>query len=291
MNVVIVNPPNIDKESYIARSADRWPHRVKRGRLFSHKMFPKYPLYLMYGAACLEKAGFEVTVIDAAERDYDIQTTMNLIKKIEPPPALTAIEISAPSRNSDLKFAKKLKENVTTHITLLGTHATVYHDELVRNHLYIDSVIRGESFLSLTELAKSLRDKSGLSQVKGITYPRNSGVQINEDMPLVEDLDSLPLPARNLLDPKRYLMGHYTYEPQLLMATSMGCPYKCIFCLWPKVLYRGKTRFRSPESVAEEMLILKERYGAREIYFDDDCFNISIPRVIDICREIIKNKV
>ncbi len=291
MNVAIINPPNIDSESYIARSADRWPHRVKRGRLFSHKMFPKYPLYLMYGAACLEKEGFRVTVIDAAERDYNIQTTINLVKKIEPLPALTAIEISAPSRKSDLKFAQELKENVNTHITLLGAHATVYHDALFKNHLCIDSVIRGEFFLSLTELAESLRKRSDLSRVKGITYLKNNKVQINEDMPLVEDLDSLPFPARHLLDPRRYLMGHYTYEPQLLMATSMGCPYRCIFCLWPRVLYRGKIRFRSPESVVEEMLILKERYGAREIYLDDDCFNITVERVLAVCNAIIKKKV
>ncbi len=291
MNVVIINPPNIDRESYIARSADRWPHRVERGKLFSHKMFPKYPLYLMYGAACLERESFKVTVIDAAERDYDVQTTISLIKKIEPVPALMAIEISAPSRKSDLEFAQRLKENVNTHITLLGAHATVYHDELVRKHLHIDSVTRGEFFLSLAELARSIRNKSDLSRVKGITYLDNDEVRINQDMPLIGDLDSLPLPARHLLDARRYLMGHYTYEPQLLMVASMGCPYKCIFCIWPRVLYRGKIRFRSPKSIAEEMLILKEKYGAREIYFDDDCFNITAERVLDVCNAITKKKV
>ncbi len=291
MNVILINPPNIDKESYIARSADRWPHRVKRGKLFSNKIFPKYPLYLMYAAAVIEKAGFSVTVIDAAERDYDAQTTIDLVKSINPAPILTAVEISSPSMDQDVAFSQQLKENVSTHLSVLGAHATVYHEKIIRSFPFIDSVVRGEAFLSLAELAKSIREQSDLSIARGITYRKNSTININEDAPFIDDLDCLPYPARHLLDPSRYLMGHYTYEPQLLMITSMGCPYKCIFCLWSKVLHKSKVFLRSPQNVVKEMVFLKENYGAREIYFDDDCFNISISRVLDICREIIKNKI
>ena len=291
MNVVLINPPNIDSESYIARSADRWPHRVKRGKLFSRKIFPKYPLYLLYAAAVLEKADFKVTVIDAAERDYSIQQTINIIKNLYPVPILAAIEISSPSMDQDMLFAKRLKESLPTHVTLLGPHATVYYDEIMKDYSFVDSAIRGDFIIPLTGLAHLLRNNSDLSGAKGVTYSKNGQITLNEDMPAINDLDSLPYPARHLLDPHRYLMGHYTYEPQLLMVTSMGCPYQCIFCLWPKVLYKRKVVFHSPENIVKEMLFLKEKYGAREIYFDDDCFNVSIPRVMDVCREIIKNKV
>ena len=136
MNVVLINPPNIDSESYIARSADRWPHRVKRGKLFSRKIFPKYPLYLLYAAAVLEKADFKVTVIDAAERDYSIQQTINIIKNLYPVPILAAIEISSPSMDQDMLFAKRLKESLPTHVTLLGPHATVYYDEIMKDYSF-----------------------------------------------------------------------------------------------------------------------------------------------------------
>ena len=291
INIVIINPPNIDKESYIARSADRWPHRVKKGKLFSNKIFPKYPLYLLYAAAVLEEAGFKVTVIDAAERNYDINQTVNLLKGIRPAPVLTAIEISSPSMDHDMKFIEQLKANVSTHITLLGAHATVYHKEILRDYPFVDTIVRGEFSLSLGELANCLSKESDLSLARGITYRKDSQININKDMPLIDNLDKLPYPARHLLDPHRYLMGHYTYEPQLLMITSMGCPYRCIFCLWPKLLYQGKVLLRSPDNVVKEMLFLKEKYGAREIYFDDDCFNVSISRVMDVCQKIIENKV
>lgn len=291
INVVIINPPNTDEESYIARSADRWPHRVKRGKFFSNKIFPKYPLYLLYAAAVLERAGFKVTVIDAAERNYDIQKTVELVESLKPAPLLTVIEVASPSLEQDIRFAKELKESVATHINLLGAHASVYHREIMGDYPFVDSVIRGDFILSLTELAGALKNRSGLSSARGITRRENGQVKINEEMPLLSDLDNLPYPARHLLNPARYLMGHYTYEPQLLMITSMGCPYRCIFCLWPEVLYKGRVMLRSPVKIVEEMRFIKKEYGAREVYFDDDCFNISVARVMEVCRAIISGKV
>ena len=105
---------------------------------------------------------------------------------------------------------------------------------------------------------------------------------------MMHDLDELPWPARHLLDPHRYIMGHYTYKPQLLMMTSMGCPAKCIFCIWPQITYRGKVRMRRPEAIAEEMLHVKKTYGAREIYFDDDTFNLTESRVMEVCEAMIR---
>jgi len=291
INVVLINPPNTDRDSYIARSADRWPHRVKRGKLFSNKLFPKYPLYLMYSAAVLEKQGFNVTVIDAAERDIDNKATVEIVKRIKPAPVLIGIETASPSLDNDMLFACSLKNLVSAHICLFGPHATVYHSEILNRYPFIDSVARGEHFLPLADLASSISSKASLSSVRGLSYRSHEAVIINPEAKLLDDIDTLPLPARHLLDPHRYLMGHYTYKPQLLMVTSMGCPHRCIFCLWNKVLYDGKVRMRAPGKVVEEMFLLKDKYGAKEIYFDDDCFNITVKRVFDVCEEIIKSKI
>ncbi len=290
-NVVLINPPNVDKESYIARSADRWPHRVKRGKFFSNKIFPKYPLYLLYTASVIEEAGFKVTVIDAAERNYDAEETINLVKNIQPTPVLVTIEVSSPSMDHDMKFTRALKENILVHVNLIGAHATVFHEQIMKDYAFVDSIARGEAFLTPAGLANSLKNKTGLSLVKGLTYRLDGQVKVNEDAPIIDNLDSLPYPARHLLDPQRYLMGHYTYEPQMLMITSMGCPQRCIFCLWNKVLYNGHVRLRSPDNVVKEMRLLKKEYGAREIYFDDDCFNVSVKRVFEVCEAIIKSGI
>ncbi len=289
MKVVLLNPPNINKKSYIARSADRWPHAVPVGKLFKTRIFPKYPLYLMYAAAVLEKGGFEVTVIDAAVKNYSVKETSDMIAKLKP--GLVIMETSAPSRIIDLKTAASISKKYQSHITLIGPHATVYAKELVKDNPFISSVARGECFYTLLDLARAINKKRKLDKVKGLTFRQGKQIKSNPDRPLVQNIDTLPYPARHLLDPRDYLMGHYTYEPQLLMLTSIGCPFQCIFCLWPKTLYQHTVRLRNPKKVVEEMKYLIKEYGAKEIYFDDDLFNITEKRVIEVCDAIIKSGI
>jgi len=284
MKVLFLNPPNTDPESYIARSADRWPHRVERGKLFRRKIFPKYPIYMLYGAAVIEAAGHQVAVIDAAERDYTPEQTYQFVRDFEP--HIVVEEISDPSRQSDLNIARQLKE-LGVHICIIGTHATVFSKNLIQSQPFVDSVARGEFYYSLLEMLEKIEIGESLDDVEGITFRKNGTVVANPDREALQDIDQLPYPARHLLDPQRYLMGHYTYKPQLLMLTSIGCPYSCIYCLWPKILYGGKVRLRSPSAVVKEMRLLMEEYGAREIYFDDDLFNVTEKRIHDVCDAIL----
>ena len=282
MKIILLNPPNVNSSSYTARSADRWPHNVPVGKLFRKRIFPKYPLYLMYAAAVLEKAGFEVVVIDAAAEFLTPQQTVERIASLRP--ELVVVEISAPTRKSDLRVVKEIKNRLGAHINLIGPHATVAAAEILERHrTYIDSVCVGEYFYTLGDLARALDRDTPLTEVKGLAG--------NPPRPLEMDIDKLPLPARHLLDPRKYLMGHYTYEPQLLMVTSIGCPFRCIFCLWVRTLYNHKIRLRDPKKVVGEMKFLVEKYGAKEIYFDDDLFNISEKRVIELCDAIIESGV
>lgn len=289
MKVILLNPPNINKKSYIARSADRWPHAVPVGKFFKARIFPKYPIYLMYAAAVLEKGGFDVTVIDAAVKNYSIKETSDMIFKLKP--GLVVIETSAPSRIIDLKTAESIYKKCQCHIVLIGPHATVFAEELLKENPFIDSVARGEYFYILLDLAKAINKKRKLDKINGLSFRQGEKIKSNPDRPIVQDIDTLPYPARHLLDPKDYLMGHYTYDPQLLMVTSIGCPFHCIFCLWPKTLYQRTVRLRDPKKVVGEMKYLVENYGAKEIYFDDDFFNLTEKRVIEVCDAIIKSGI
>ncbi|MBI3090385.1 MAG: radical SAM protein [Candidatus Tectomicrobia bacterium] len=290
MHVVILNPPNVDEHTYIARSADRWPHRVAKGRLFRNTLFPKYPLYLTYAAALLEQHGFEVSIIDAAERNYSHAETVERIARLSP--RLVVTEIAEPSRLTDLQTVAALRAATGAHQTLIGPHATAFAMPLVQESAAIDSICRGEYYETLLDLACTLDRAAPLAAVRGLTYRQDGQPRSTPDRPLLKEIDKLPWPARHLLDPHRYLMGHYTYKPQLLMMTSIGCPYQCIFCIWPKVLYdSGKVRYRHADDVAAEVEEVVQRWGAREIYFDDDCFNLSERRVLEVCDAILRRGV
>ncbi len=114
-------------------------------------------------------------------------------------------------------------------------------------------------------------------------FPRSFG-KIERDP--VEDLDSLPFPAYELVDVRRYYTFGYRTLPLVSMVTSRGCGHGCIFC--SQVVTGKKWRRRSAENVVDEMEWLVKKIGAREISIEDDNFTADQGRVSDICGLIGK---
>jgi anaerobic magnesium-protoporphyrin IX monomethyl ester cyclase len=76
-------------------------------------------------------------------------------------------------------------------------------------------------------------------------------------------------------------------EPTAQMIASRGCPFGCIFCAWPQLMYNSRSyRVRKPASVVDEMEYLLKERKFNSVYFDDDTFNINKQNVLGICREI-----
>jgi radical SAM superfamily enzyme YgiQ (UPF0313 family) len=90
----------------------------------------------------------------------------------------------------------------------------------------------------------------------------------------MDSLDQLPFPARDLSPIEQYKTawrkahGYFS----LNLVASRGCPYKCNWCAKP--IYGNSFNVRSPESVAMEMLELRDRHGADHLWFADDLFGI-----------------
>jgi len=115
-------------------------------------------------------------------------------------------------------------------------------------------------------------------------------VRLNPRRPLIQDLDALPWPARHLLPMHNYQDSFAALPmPGLAMWASRGCPFRCIFCVWPKVMYGGQSyRVRDPVDVADEMEHAVKAYNLCSISFDDDTFDIGKPRILKLCHEIKK---
>jgi len=285
----MLNPPSDSNDCYVARSSERWPHRIPKGKMFNKEVYFKYPIYEMYGAAVLEQNGFEVSAIDAVQEGLTLEQTTDRVKSINPD--LVIVQTITPTIKWDLTVAKKIKDELGCHINLIGSHVTIFHEQILKDNPFVDSVTRGEWDYILRDLAMCLEKGKSLSDVDGLSYRDGNQVKCNKSRPPITNLDELPYPARHLLDPSKYLLAHYTYKPELLIATSRGCPFHCIFCLWTKTFYDGKIVLRDPKKVVDEVEYVIKNYGAKEIYFDDDLFNISEKRVLDICQELIDRKV
>jgi len=170
-----------------------------------------------------------------------------------------------------------------------GPHATSYPEKVLEIP-EVDIAIVGEGEKTIRELIPFLASGQAPEPVKGIAYRHEGKVVIHERQPYIEDLDSLPFPAWDLLNLDAYSArrGMSTLDPRPYMTlfTSRSCPYQCIYC--HHVFGKG-FRARSPENVIQEMEQLIRQYGIRDFELVDDIFNLDKKRTARIC-DLIQEK-
>jgi len=135
-------------------------------------------------------------------------------------------------------------------------------------------VIKGEGEETLKELLTALEAKKDISSIHGIIYQKSSEIIINTPRQVLRDLDSLPLPAWELVDINAYRniwKEHHGYF-SLNIATTRGCPFKCNWCAKP--IYGNRYNSRSPESVVNEIELLIDRYQPDHFWMCDDIFGL-----------------
>ncbi len=277
MKALVTNPP-WPGPGYGARSDVRWPHR--RG-----DKYLEYPIYLAYAVAVLEDAKIETTFIDCVADDLTTRAFLDRTKKIKP--SIVFIECSTPSISYDLSTAKKLKEELKdVFVVLVGPHPTYFHKEILNEKRFVDAIVRGEFDLTVRDLSLALQKGESLANVKGISYRDNTAVYVNPDRSLIQNLDSLPFPARHKVKSASYREAVFTGKKCTTIVSSRGCPNQCVFCLWPRIMYGGKYRARSPENIIAEIKRAVDKHGIDEIYFDDDCLTLNKRRLVRICQAI-----
>jgi len=138
-----------------------------------------------------------------------------------------------------------------------------------------DFVISGEGEQTLLEAARAiLSSNNDFSAIDGLRYLVNGQEQRNKPRANLKELDTLPLPAWDLVQMDEYRdrwmksSGYFS----LNMGTTRGCPFKCNWCAKP--IYGNRYNSRSPENVVKELKMLKENYAFDHIWFCDDIFGL-----------------
>lgn len=157
-----------------------------------------------------------------------------------------------------------------------GPHASARPADCLRD---FDGAAVGEGETVLLGAARALAAKASPAGVPGLATPGRP----EPPRPAPLDADSLPFPARDLVDLSIYRPALFGYRrlPALSMVTSRGCPYRCGFC--SKSVFGSTYRAQSPERVLAEMKDAAARFGAREITFQDDTFTADRGRVMGLC--------
>jgi anaerobic magnesium-protoporphyrin IX monomethyl ester cyclase len=285
MKIVLVNLPWKKGNRWGVRAGSRWPHIKDH----TENNYLPFPFYLAYAAALLEKNGFAVEIIDAiadklSENDF-------FQKIISLKPDLLVAETSTVTLAHDLRMLIRHQDHLP--IALCGPEAQLEEPGFLEKIGFIDYLLYGEYEATLLELCAKLRDKGSLIDVRGLIYKQDNKAKKNPARPLIKDLDSLPWPQRKKLLIKRYNDSPGDIPvPCASMWASRGCPFKCSFCLWPQVMYKGGSyRVRNVVDVVDEMEYLVGELGFKSIYFDDDTWNIGKERMFAFCDELEKRNL
>ncbi|MEK7376527.1 MAG: radical SAM protein, partial [Candidatus Margulisiibacteriota bacterium] len=199
-------------------------------------------------------------------------------------PDLIGITIMTQKFGSAIKTAEICKKwNKNVPIVVGGPHATLDPDQTLQSGP-IDYVVREEGEDILPKLVKALEEKRDFESVGSLSYIKNGRVVHNLAAPLIQNLDTVPFPARDLLmNP-----GNYSSEDMGVIMTARGCPYKCTYCfhMLAKLL-----RVRSTGNVIEEIKAVKEKYGTKQFAFKDDTFTINRKRLTELLDKMIDQKL
>ncbi len=238
--------------------------------------FDLIPTGLEYIAASLMDITDDVTILDLEMEGGDPEEVIRR-ELVSTGPDLVGITMSATEHTEGLTIARLAKDMGA--MTLLGGyHPTAIPNELL-SYPQVDMIARGEGEITMRELVVKGRPEG----VQGISYKEGDTIVHAPDRGFIEDLDTLPFPARKL---RRYcystrLMQGREYD---VLTTSRGCGGRCTFCCEP-TMSRSHQRYRSPDNVMKEILEIVSYHKGRPLSIDitDPHFLGSPERVERLC--------
>jgi anaerobic magnesium-protoporphyrin IX monomethyl ester cyclase len=196
------------------------------------------------------------------------------------------------------RMAKELDPEVVTIAG--GTFHSHLPQYTMEHHPELDLIVRYEGEETLRELLETLRAGGDLHQVKGVVFREEDRMVQTPARPLIEDLDSLPIPAYDLVPVDKYSPFGLLWPKAATVQSNRGCPYMCDFCSWsaqegahelqPDGTMRliPQIRLKSPGRVMEELELLYEKHHSRYLFWTDGTWNFDTAWLDELSSEIIR---
>ena len=140
--------------------------------------------------------------------------------------------------------------------------------------------MRGEGEQTIKEVVDAIENNSSIENIRGISFVKNRGIVHNPDREFIQDLDSIPMPAYELFNIKKYKV--------MSLISSRGCPYACKYCCAAN-FWKRRIRNHSVDRAIAEMKILHEKFEVKKFKFHDSTFTLDKQRVLDISKKIDEN--
>jgi len=246
---------------------------------------PVPPLSLSYLASVLNREGIEVKILDFLVTQYHPRKLRRELEEYRPQlVGATCVTLNYPIARRMLKVCKAFDPHIFTVIG--GPHVTFALEETLLQSPWIDAIVIGEGERTLVELVRAVEEDKDIHQVSGIAFADGGMVVKTPPQARIENLDQLPLPARELLPMARYR----ALDTPCTVITSRGCPYSCIFCSGHR-MFGPKVRFRSPGLVVDEIEKLQHDFGLAKINIVDDTFTLNHHHARAVCEEMLRRNL
>ena len=272
-----------------------WPPFIFPDGFYTGQRALDPPLMHLALAAYIRQYGNSVEILDcnaqfgATDIEFEAYFVSHYVERFEQIRVI-GFSTTTPTINACFRISAICKKHYPEcKIIFGGAHSSFVPDESLDNP-NVDLVCIGEGEETLKELLDGVR----YSDIRGLAYKEmgENSLKFIKTAPRVrlKELDSLPLPAYDLLDMKIYrpILGNFKRLPAMMLVSSRGCPWSCNFCRRPV----GKMwTYRSAQNLYDEFEMLSKQYGIKDIAIMDDVFTVNKQRVIEFCNLLIEKPI
>ncbi|MDX9755065.1 MAG: radical SAM protein [bacterium] len=245
-------------------------------------------------AAIARQAGYPSFVVDASAEGLDAATVLTRLEAIQPQ------FVGFTTTTLTTLPAERLAEQIKARwphlvIGIGGPHATAIPEETLRRCPAFDFAAIHEGDQTILDILQTMQEGSrDFARIPGIVCRDSEGaIHKTPPRPPFQDLDSLPFPAWDLLEgyPHRYNPGYFKVAqmPSASFVSSRGCPFTCSFC--DTSVFGQKIRAHSAEYMVDLFVYLNDRFGIRDVTFEDDTFMVYRKNVERFCELLLSKNL
>ena len=265
---------------------------------FINRMSFNEPMGIGYLSSYIKKCypGIKIELFDPRINSIDE------IKSFKP--SLLLYSVMTGQHKEYAAINSNLKKYLGPFVAIFGGAHPTYFPEFISTD-GVDVICRGEGEIALKKIIECMIEGVGIYNINNLWVKKAGRIYKNDVANLIDDLDSIPFPDRDLLYQKSSFLRNFGRKS---VGTSRGCPFRCSYCYNSGInkLYGGKKRVsrqRSPENVVDEISDIRLKYNLKFILFFEDVFagvdiewlkefekryaKIKIPYLINIRPELV----
>ena len=246
-------------------------------------------LGLGYIAAMTRAAGHEAFILHCLKENYTFADFTAYMKEHQFD--VIAMQMFSFDITPIKRHLAIIKQHQPQAVTIVGGyHPSGDREGVLITLPQVDYAIASEAELAFPALLQEIqKSEPNLASVPNLIWRKQGKIQTNP-VQVIDDLDQIPFPAWDLMDPREYPEAphgaFFKSFPTAPIICTRGCPFQCTFCSGKSVT-TNKIRVRSADNIIREIEYLKATYGVADFLVEDENFTVHKNLLKEFCEKLI----